>query len=75
MKLFRSKVWSVADIGCLKWSCILFGMLAGAFLSDFTKRHVWLFLIAAILLAVKPTLSYFTNNGQHREHEEARWQA
>jgi len=67
MKLFRSKVWSVADIGCLKWSCILFGMLAGAFLSDFTKRHVWLFVIAAILLAVKPALSYFAAGPSAKE--------
>jgi len=61
MKLLRSKVWSVADIGCLKWSCIFSGMIAGAFLHDFTRRHVWLFVIAAILLAVKPTISYFRN--------------
>jgi putative Mn2+ efflux pump MntP len=62
MKLFRSKVWSPLDIGCLKWCCILFGMIAGAYFSDFTKRYVWIFSIAVILLAIKPIVSYFRNS-------------
>ncbi len=59
MKLLRSKVWSILDIGCLKWSCILFGMVAGAYLSEFTKKYVWLFLSAALILAIRPMISYF----------------
>lgn len=62
IKLFKSKVWSPLDIGCLKWSCIFFGMIAGAYFSEFTKQYVWLFIIAVILLAGKPTISYFRNN-------------
>jgi hypothetical protein len=61
MKLLRTKVWSVVDIGCLKWSCIFTGMIVGAFLPEFTRRYVWLFAIAAILLAIKPGVSYFRN--------------
>ena len=59
MKLFRSKVWSVIDIGLLKWCCILTGMIAGAYLADFTKRNVWVFVIAAVVLGIKPVISYF----------------
>jgi hypothetical protein len=59
MKLFRNKVWSVVDIGLLKWCCILTGMIAGACLADFTRRYVWAFAAAAVLLAIKPTVSYF----------------
>lgn len=59
MKLYRSKVWSVLDIGLLKWSCVFFGAIAGAYFSEFIKTYVWLFLIAAILLAIKPSISYF----------------
>jgi len=62
MKLFRAKVWSVPDIGLLKWCCILIGMIAGAYLADFTKQHVWLFAIAAVLLGIKPTISYFRDD-------------
>ena len=59
MKLFRTKVWSPLDIGSLKWCCILFGMIAGAYLSEFTKSHVWVFAIAVVLLAIKPMIAYF----------------
>lgn len=61
MKLFRTKIWHVLDIGLLKWSCILIGMIIGSYLSCFVKRHVWIFTIAAILLATKPAISYFTD--------------
>jgi hypothetical protein len=61
MKLFRTKIWTVLDIGLLKWSCILFGMIIGSYLSSFVKRQVWIFTLAAILLAIKPATSYFTD--------------
>ena len=64
MKLLKRRVWSIIDIGLLKWSCILSGMIVGAFLSDFTKRHVWHFLIAVVVLAIKPTISYLLDAGE-----------
>ena len=67
MKLFRSKVWSAADIGCLKWACILFGMIAGAFFPEFVRCHVWLFAAAAVLLAIKPVVSCFGNGRRAAE--------
>lgn len=62
MKLFRAKVWSVTDIGLLKLSCILVGMVAGAYLTDFTKRYAWVILAAALLAGIKPTVAYFRND-------------
>lgn len=59
MKLFRSKVWSPVDIALLKWSCILLGMIVGAYLSGFVKEYVLAFVIAVILLGIKPAVSYF----------------
>jgi putative Mn2+ efflux pump MntP len=64
MKLFRSKIWSVVDIGLLKWCCILIGMIAGAYLTDFTKRYVWFIALAALLLGIKPTVSYFRRDNE-----------
>lgn len=64
MTLFRAKVWSVIDIGLLKWCCILIGMIAGAYLADFTKRYVWFFALAALLLAIKPTVSYLRSDDE-----------
>ena len=64
MKLFRAKVWSVPDIGLLKWCCILVGMIAGAYLADFTRRHVWFIALAALLLGIKPAVSYFRSENR-----------
>jgi len=35
-------------------------MIFGSYLSVFVKKHVWLFLIAAIMFAVKPAITYFS---------------
>jgi|GEM_PF-294013 len=74
MKLFRTKVWSIVDIGCLKWSCILAGMIAGAFFHEFTRRHVWLFIGAAVVLAIKPLVAYFENEDCGSGRKEWPWQ-
>ncbi len=58
MQLFRTKVWSWFDIALLKWSCFLLGMIAGACLAEFTKRNIWLFAVAALLLAIRPAVAY-----------------
>jgi hypothetical protein len=63
MKLFRTKVWSWLDIGLLKWSVLLFGMVAGAYFADFVRQFVWIFLGAAIFLAIRPSLNYFSGEG------------
>ncbi len=59
MKLFRTKVWWWFDIGLVKWSAILIGMVAGAFLADFVRQYVWVFIFAAIAFAIRPTFKYF----------------
>lgn len=60
MKLLRTKVWKPGDIALLKWCCIMFGMVFGSFLTGFVRRHRLLFTVAAILLAVKPAIDYFS---------------
>jgi hypothetical protein len=59
MKLLRNKIWSWYDIGLLKWSVLLFGIIAGAYLHDFVMQHVWVILIAAVLLVIRPAIAYF----------------
>ena len=66
MKLYMGRKYSVIDIGLTKWSCILFGSVVGAYLSDFTLRHVWLFVIIASLMAIKPVVSYFTVHNSNK---------
>lgn len=65
MKLFRTKVWRPVDLGLFKWANILFGMIVGAYLADFVKDYLWLFIIAVILLAIKPMAAYFSNDSDH----------
>jgi hypothetical protein len=59
MKLFRSKLWSPIEIVCLKWSAILFGMIAGAYFPEIIKQYVLFFVAVALVLAIKPAHSYF----------------
>jgi hypothetical protein len=66
MTLFRSKVWSPVDIASLKWSCIVFGMIVGGYFSVFVKDHVWAFVSGAILLGIKPAVSYFRVDGPNK---------
>ena len=59
MKFLKSKVWSPLEIVSLKLSAILFGMVAGAYFHDFTRRYALFYLAAALVLAFKPAHSYF----------------
>lgn len=59
MKLLRTKVWSWLDIGLLKWSCILLGMVAGIYLADVLRPYVMVLLMIALLCAVKHAVDYF----------------
>jgi len=62
MKLFRTKIWYWWDSGILKLCCILLGMIAGAYLSDFVKGHVWTFAVVAVIAAIHPAVAYFKDN-------------
>lgn len=59
MKLLKNKIWLWHDISLLKWCSFLFGMIAGAFFSDFIKEYLLLFLLAAVALAIRPAIAYF----------------
>jgi len=59
MKLLRTKTWCWCDIALLKWSVLFFGMIVGAYFHDFVMQYVWVILVAAVLLAIRPTIAYF----------------
>ncbi len=69
MKLFRTKVWQWPDIVLLKWCAVLVGMIAGAYLSEFVRENVWVFVLVAVLLAVRPAARYFGDNGGEQRHD------
>lgn len=59
MSIFKTKVWSPLDIGLLKWYCMLFGMILGAYLSYFVKQYLLIFIILTIVFAVRPFYAYW----------------
>ena len=59
MKLWKTKVWSPLDLILLKCSCLVFGIVFGALFADFVMDHLWSLLAVAVLLAIKPAVSYF----------------
>jgi ABC-type uncharacterized transport system permease subunit len=46
----------------LKWSAILFGVIVGAYFSDFVKQYVIAILLLACLLAIRPLIAYFKDS-------------
>jgi hypothetical protein len=68
MKFFKTKVWAWFDIALLKWSCILSGIIAGAYCADFTRRYLFVIAGAALLLAIRPAAAYFRAESPESEH-------
>ncbi len=48
------------DIGSIKWASIFFGIIVGAYISDFVKQYLWLFVVLAVLLAIKPLYKIYS---------------
>lgn len=59
MKPLKTKIWGWYDIGLLKWSVLLFGVVVVAYLHEYVMPYVGVILAAAILLAVRPAIVYW----------------
>ena len=55
----RIKILNIWDIGCIKWASILFGVIIGAYIADFTKQYLWIIVALAIVLIIKPLYKMF----------------
>jgi hypothetical protein len=62
MRLLRTKVWAWSDIVLLKWCCLIFGTILGAYCAESVKRHVGGLVLIAVALAIRPTVAYFGND-------------
>jgi hypothetical protein len=58
MKIWKDTVWSPWALGSLKWSAMSFGIIVGAFFPEFVRQHLWVFIAAMLLLAIKPTMTF-----------------
>jgi len=59
MNLLRTKVWKWWDVWLLKWCAFLFGIAAGAYFHEYVVPYVWVILVAAVLLAIRPAVTYW----------------
>jgi len=59
MKLLRTKIWNWWDVGLLKWCCLLYGIAAGAYFHEVVMPYVWLILVVAVLLTIRPAIAYW----------------
>jgi hypothetical protein len=59
MDLFKPRVWTIWEIGCIKWSSILFGVIVGIYLAVYLREYVWFLVFGCVLLAVKPVVKFF----------------
>lgn len=59
MSWLKTKVWNWWDIAVLKWCCVLFGMLAGAFFHEKVVEYSIFVLTAAVILAVRSICVYW----------------
>jgi hypothetical protein len=59
MRLFISKFWNWWDIAILKWCCLLYGIAVGAYFHEVVMPYIWVVLLAAILLTIRPAIAYW----------------
>lgn len=59
MGIFKTKLWSPLDIGLLKWCCIIFGMILGAYFDNFVKQYLWIFIVLIIIFSIRPVYCYW----------------
>lgn len=56
----RTNALTIWDIGVLKIYCVLFGVIAGAYLSQFVRAHVVWFVAAVLILGGGLGYRWFT---------------
>ena len=59
MNLFKNKKWPWYESGILKYQCIIFGLLIGAYFPDFILKNAWIFIILFVLAYIKTIHFYF----------------
>ncbi len=63
MNWIRQRNWKWTDIALIKWGALLFGMIVGAYFSDFVKQYAIPLILVACILAIRPLIYYF-NDGE-----------
>ena len=56
----KTNAMTIWDIGVLKIYCVLFGVVVGAYLSQFVRQHVGWFIAVVLILGVGVGYRWFT---------------
>jgi hypothetical protein len=59
MKLFKTKLWPPFELAIFKWSCILFGVIVGAFFAPFVIQYLWIIIGLTVLGSARVTYFYY----------------
>jgi len=54
-------MWNWWDIAILKWCCLLYGIAAGAYFHEYVIPYIWIVLVAAVLMTIRPAVAYWKN--------------
>lgn len=61
MRLLITKTWNWWDVWMLKWCAFLFGIAAGAYFHEVLTQYLWIIIMAAIVLSIRPAIAYWKN--------------
>ena len=54
-KIKKMDIW---DVGCIKWASLLVGIIVGAYISDFVRQYLGVFIVLVVLLVIKPLYKF-----------------
>ena len=57
--MLKPKTYGLWDLGVVKLCVLSYGMVAGAYLSDWVKAHLWLFAAVFAVTCVRAAYYYW----------------
>ena len=60
----RARAMTMWDVGFLKMTAMLFGMIVGAYWAPFVTRNLWWFLIPMLVLGGRSAYRWFRAEGK-----------
>jgi hypothetical protein len=59
MRLFKARLWPFWEIAMLKLYCVIVGMIIGVYIASAVKGYLWIFILVAVILAIRLCYFYF----------------
>ncbi|MFC1683097.1 hypothetical protein ACFL0G_02670 [Candidatus Zixiibacteriota bacterium] len=59
MRIFKATLWPFWEIAILKLYCVVVGVIIGAYIGSAVREYLWIFVLVAVILAIKLCYFYF----------------